>query len=212
MSLFFMDKETLVSELVEKSIEEVMARKGYAYFKKGNYNLNIIGIRSDQGRKVTNKFDDYLLVLYYIDGVLQKKLYSITTEPGRYYMKEKLGNPKGTAILVPGQYRGTWMIDKHNGKYDALCQRKPVTVYRDSNKDLVYDLDPKRTDKGLFGINIHRSNPYTTTANVDNYSAGCQVFASPKDFKEFMELCEKQRKLYGNSFTYTLLDEIDLNI
>lgn len=207
-----MDKEILTNELIEKSIEEIMARKGYAYFKKGNYNLNLIGIRSDQGRKVTNKFDDFLLVLYYIDGVLQKKIYNITTEPGLYYMKNKLGNPKGTAILVPNQYRATWMIAKHNGKYDALCQRKPVSVYRDGNKNMIYDLEPKKIDTGLFGINIHRSNPYSTTANVNNYSAGCQVFASPQDFKEFMELCEKQRALYGNTFTYTLLDEKDLDI
>lgn len=207
-----MDKELLTNELIEKSIEETMARKGYAYFKKGNYNLNIIGIRSDQGKKVTNKFDDFMLVLYYVDGVLQKKIYNITTEPGLYYMKYKLGNPKGTAILVPNQYRATWMIAKHNGKYDALCQRKPVSVYRDGNKDMVYDLEPKTIDTGLFGINIHRSNPYTTTANINDFSAGCQVFASPKDFKEFMELCEKQRSLYGNTFTYTLLDEKDLNL
>ena len=207
-----MDKEILSNELIEKSIEEIMARKGYAYFKKGNYNLNLIGIRSDQGNKVTNKFDDFLLVLYYIDGVLQKKIYNITTEPGLYYMKYKLGNPKGTAILVPNQYRATWMIAKHNGKYDALCQRKPVSVYRDGNKNMIYDLEPKNIDTGLFGINIHRSNPYSTTANINDYSAGCQVFASPKDFKEFMGLCEKQRALYGNTFTYTLLDEKDLNI
>lgn len=207
-----MDKEILTNELIEKSIEEIMARKGYAYFKKGNYNLNLIGIRSDQGNKVTNKFDDFLLVLYYVDGVLHKKIYSITTEPGLYYMKNKLGNPKGTAILVPNQYRATWMIAKHNGKYNALCQRKPVSVYRDGNKDMVYNLEPKTIDTGLFGINIHRSNPYTTTTNINDFSAGCQVFASPKDFKEFMELCEEQRKLYGNSFTYTLLNEADLNI
>ena len=207
-----MDKEILLNELVEKSIEETMAHKGYAYFKKGNYNLNIIGIRSDQNRKVTNKYDDFLIVLYYVDGVLNRKVYSITTEPGLYYMKNKLGNPKGTAILVPNQYRGCWMIAKHNGKYDALCQKKPVSVYRDSNKDGVYDLNPKTIDTGLFGINIHRSSPYSTTANINDFSAGCQVFASPKEFKEFMELCEKQRSLYGNSFTYTLLDEKDLNI
>lgn len=207
-----MDKELLTNELVEKSIEETMSRKGYAYFKKGNYNLNLIGIRSNQSNKVTNKFDDFMLVFYYIDGVLHKKIYNITTEPGLYYMKNKLCNPNGAAILVPNQYRSTWMIGKHNGKYDALCQCKQVSVYRDGNKDAVYDLNPKTIDTGLFGINIHRSNPYSTSTNVNDYSAGCQVFASPSDFKEFMSLCEKQRSLYGNSFTYTLLDEKDLCI
>lgn len=205
-----MDKDNILDILTEKSLEEAMLRKGYSYFKSGDYNLNIIGIRTDHGGKVTNKFDDVMLVFYRVGGVLVKKVYAITTEPGRYYMKEKLGNSKGTAIMVPGQYRGCWEIGKHNGKYDALVQKKAVKVYRDKNKDLVYDMDPKKVDNGVFGINIHRSSQYGTSTSVDNWSAGCQVFASAKDFKEFMGICEKQRKLYGNSFTYTLLEEKDL--
>lgn len=189
------------------SLERAMTAKGYAYFKTGDYNLNIIGVRSNCGRKVTNKFDDFLVVTYYVKGVLHKQVYSITTEPGRYYVKH-LCNSRGCAILKPAQYRGCWQIGKHNGKYTALVQCKPVTVYRDANKDDLYDLT--KTDTGLFGINIHRSNPYGTSATVDNWSAGCQVFANGKEFAEFMQLCEEQRKRYGNSFTYTLLDESDI--
>ena len=205
-----MDKETLKNKLTEKAVVEAMARKGYAYFRNGDYNLNIIGIRSDQGRKVTNKFDDFLLLLYYVGGVLNIKIYSITTEPGRYYMLN-LGNVKGTAILVPNQYRGCWAIGKHNGKYDALVQVKPVSVYRDSNKDNLYDY--KNIDKGLFGINMHRaSQTVANTVIVDNWSAGCQVFANNKEYAEFMTICNEQKKRYGNSFTYTLLDEADLKL
>ena len=205
-----MDKETFISKLTAKTIEEAMNKKGYAFFKNGDYNLNIIGVRSDQNRKVTNKFDDFLILIYNENGKQQIKCYTITTEPGRYYIKEKLGNPKGTAILVPGQNRGCWAIGKHNGKYEALVQTKAVSVYRDANKDMTYDLDPKTIDKGLFGINIHRSNPYGTSATIDNWSAGCQVFANSKEFKEFMDICYKQKNKYGNSFSYTLLDEKDI--
>lgn len=203
-------KDNLKNKLTEKAIKEAMARKGYAYFDKGDYNLNIIGIRSDCGGKVTNKFDDYLLLMYYIGGNLTIKLYSITTEPGKYYMQSKLGNPQGTAILVPGQYRGCWAIGKHNGKYDALVQVKPVKVYRDKNKDSVYDLAPSTIDNGVFGINIHKSTSYGTSATIDNWSAGCQVFANAGDFADFMSICNKQKERYGNTFTYTLLDEKDL--
>ena len=108
-------KESLLGGLAQKAIESVMSRKGYAYFKNGDYNLNIIGIRSEQGGKVTNRFDDFMLVTWYVGGVLNSRVYAITTEPGRYYMKDKLGNSKGTAILVPGQYRGCWQIGLHNG-------------------------------------------------------------------------------------------------
>ena len=119
-------------------------------------------------------------------------------------------NTYGTAILVPNQYRGCWQIGLHRGKYKALCQNKPVTVYRDNNKDNKYDLDPSNTTTGMFGINIHRSNETWTRTTVDKYSAGCQVFNSPTDFNAFMRLCEKQKSLYGNNFTYTLINEEDL--
>ena len=198
-------------ELALEKFQGVFAQKGYVFFNSmKDYDLNIIGVRSDFGGKVTNKFDDIMFVIYWVDGELHVKNYAITTEPGEYYMRKKLGNPKGTAILVPGQYRGCWCIGKHNGKYEALVQCKPVKVYRDGNMDMVYDKLPATIDSGLFGLNIHRSNAVTHSITVDNWSAGCQVFSKAADFNEFMGLCKEQKKRYGDSFTYTLLDESDL--
>lgn len=191
--------------------EKIFKQKGYAYFTRGDYNLNIIGIRSDNKNKVTNLFDDLLVVIYKDPrGIWKRVTYNITTEPGLYYMTKKLLNPKGTSIVVPGQYRGCWELGKHQGKYKALVQKKPIKVYRDGNKDDVYDMDSTRIDSGVFGINIHRSNEFIKATFVNSYSAGCQVFADPNDFKKFINLCEKQRELYGNSFTYTLLNESDV--
>jgi hypothetical protein len=68
----------------------------------------------------------------------------------------KFGNSKGIARLVPDQYRGVYSISLHSGKYQALCQRLGnVTVWRDKNRDLVYDEVVK--DTGMFGINIHKA-------------------------------------------------------
>lgn len=200
----------LFYKVLKADIPTIIKEKGYAFFSNGNYNLNIIGIRKNNNNKVTNKYDDILCVMYKDNTGWVKKLYKITTEPGTYYMQKELGNPKGTAILVPGQYRGCWKIGKHNGKYNALVQQKPVKVYRDGNKDDIYDMYNEVIHEGLFGINIHRSNQGFTRTTIDMYSAGCQVFCNPKEFNEFMELCEKQRKNYGNSFTYTLINEEDL--
>lgn len=202
-----MTRQNLENIMFAARLEIAMQQKGYSYFKKGDYNLNIVGIRSNQGQKVTNKFDDFLVVTYNVKGVQQKKVYAITTDPGLYYMNTPC-NKNGTAILVPGQYRACWQIGKHNGKYTALVQRKAVSVFRDGNKDNRYDYH--NIDTGMFGINIHRSNPYSTSTKIDNWSAGCQVFANAQDFAEFMKLCEEQRKLYGNTFTYTLLEEKDI--
>lgn len=204
-----------MAKLIDKcktyDFEKLFKSKGYAYFKNGNYNLNIIGVRKNNNNKVTNLYDDVLVLIY--NTPTQKnvrQVYTITTEPGTYYMAKDLGNPKGTAILVPGQYRSTWQLGLHRGKYKALCQRKPVKVYRDGNKDMKYDLNPNKIDNGIFGINIHRSDKLWTRTTVDKYSAGCQVFNNPNEFNAFIRFCEKQRELYGNNFTYTLINEEDL--
>lgn len=199
------------SKCIGCNFEKVFKKKGYAYFKNGAYNLNIIGIRKNNNNVVTNLFDDYLVVIYKTpNGAEHRNIYSITTEPGLYYMTNKSTNPKGTAILVPGQYRGCWQIGKHQGKYTALCQKKPVKVYRDNNFDKVYNLNSSTIQEGIFGINIHRSNEYGSSSQINKWSAGCQVFSDVKDYNAFMYLCKKQAELYGNNFTYTLINESDL--
>ena len=201
-------KTGLFTKCTTYNFEKLFKDKGYAWFTKGSYNLNIIGIRSNNN-KVTDKYDDILVIDYNTDNGHKRVCYTITTEPGKYYM-QNLCNPKGAAILVPGQYRGCWQIGLHHGKYKALCQRKAVKVYRDNNKDMIYNMTPKSIDKGIFGINIHRSNKTCICDTIDKYSAGCQVFDDPVEFNAFMRLCETQRKLYGNTFTYTLINEEDM--
>ena len=202
-------KTSLLAKCNTYDFKKLFISKGYAWFTKGIYNLNIVGVRSNNNNNVTNKYDDILVVDYNTDSCHKRVCYTITTEPGTHYMKN-LGNPKGTAILVPGQYRDCWQIGLHRGKYKALCQKKEVKVYRDGNKDMIYDMNPTTIDEGIFGINIHRSNETWTRNTIDQYSAGCQVFNKPNDFIAFMRLCEEQRKRYGNSFTYTLINEEDL--
>lgn len=203
-------KTQLYSKCKICDFEKIFAKKGYAYFTKGNYNLNIIGVRSNQNNKVTNKYDDYLVVIYNTDSGWKRQIYTITTEPGLTFMKTP-SNSKGTAILVPGQYRGVYKVDLHNGKYKALCQRLgSVKVYRDGNKDNIYDYNPGSIYTGWFGINIHRSNETWTRNTIDNYSAGCQTFNDPKEFVAFMRIVEKSKAIYGNKFTYTLINEEDL--
>jgi len=204
-----MIKTALYSKVKDYDFEKLFKKKGYAFFTKGSYNLNIIGVRS-AGARVTNSFDDVLVLIYKTpNGTWTRQVYQITTDPGRYYMVNP-SNRKGTAILVPGQYRATYKIDKHRGKYDALCQRnKPVKVYRDNNKNEIYDWNPATLDEGLFGINIHKAGRIST--RVDTWSAGCQVFANETEFKSFMAYCKKQiAEGFGNCFTYTLIKEEDL--
>jgi hypothetical protein len=187
-----------------------MNKKGYTFFD-GNkqLNVNLIGVRRDNAG--TNEFDDFFVMIYR-DKKLNEvcKVFPVTTDPGEYWLENPI-NPKGTAVLVPGQYRGTWQLGKHQNNYEALVQRKEVKVWRDNNKDKVIDYKSFHTiSEGYFGINIHRSNPYDKSYLVNKWSAGCQVFQSVDDFDEFMKICKKSANLYGNSFTYTLLTEQEI--
>ena len=191
-----------------QQIEKAVKSKKYLWFNSNkDYDVNIVGIRtSNTGKKVTNVFDDFLTISFRIDGVWQYFIWNATTEPGKKGMLEGKANG-GVARLVPGQYRAVWEIDKHQGKYEALCQRKgDVIVYRDANKDLVFD--ETKTETGMFGINIHKAGRDSTW--VENWSEGCQVFKRVKDFDQFMQICKMAAKVHGNHFSYTLIESKDI--
>lgn len=183
-----------------------LMKKNYKMFADP-FELNIVGIRSAD--LTPNIFNDKLMVFYKGEDLTDPpiiKEYTITTDPGLYWLNHP-SNIEGTAILFPGQY-DVYAIDKHRGKYDALCQRRGnVKVYRDDNKNNRYD--PTKTEIGSdFGINIHKAGE--ESAAVNKWSAGCQVFQRESDFNEFMEMCQTHRAIHGNKFTYTLITEIDL--
>ena len=204
-------------EQIEQTIKRMT---NYQWFEKGNYNLNIVGVRnSSTGSKVTNRFDDKITLSYktgetyddngnvLIPGVWKFHCYDCTTDPGTHWV-ENIMRKDGVAILKPGQYRGSHIIRKHQGRYEALGQDRPVSVYRDDNRDHMYNLIEDSVQTGLFGINIHRATKYANkkSSQVDKWSAGCQVIAANDDWKEFMSICRKARNTWGNRFTYTLLE------
>ena len=115
-------------------------------------------------------------------------------------------SPQGTAILAEGQYVNSHVLGLHKGQYLALVQRKPLTIMRDYDRKAVLDFYNGKKFLGIFGIDIHRANRVGTTLSVDRNSAGCQVFANAEDFAKFLTLCERHKNLYGNQFTYSLID------
>ena len=198
--------------LTRKLIEQTVKDKNYNWFEKGDYNLNIVGVRnSATGDEVTNKFDDKITLSYKVDGKWKFYSFDATTDPGRYWV-ENIMRVEGVACMKPGQYKA-YRIDKHRGNYDALCQREgEVEVYRDNNKDGCYDLDDDNTQTGYFGINIHRATARKgkKSSKVDKWSAGCQVIADNDDWSEFIFACYKAREIWGNKFTYTLINSDDI--
>jgi hypothetical protein len=200
----------LSAKVLAEQYKKTLENKGFAFFESGDYNLNIIGVRNKSGD--VSKFDDFINVIYKVKEEWICDSYPVTTEPGPSILKRPLKSVahKGTAILVPGQYRSTYKIDWHGSKskgHMALCQRGgQVSVWRDNNRDSTPDYHGPE-DKGWYGINIHKHRGSDARVNTGGASAGCQVFQSSRDFAEFMETCDEARDVWGNSFTYTLLEE-----
>lgn len=185
---------------IKRIIEHVKANGGVVF--ETPYFINLFAIR-DKGN--VDKFNDRLVV-YWFDESGAVHTYSpekgFTTDPGLKYLRTPI-NRAGCAVLKEGWYRRMWSKGLHNGKYSALVQVNPCTVYRDNDRDAEIDTDVK-TDTGLFGINMHRANQNSVSTTVGPYSAGCQVWASPGEFSYFMQLINKANQAGQKYFSYFL--------
>lgn len=193
-------------EMVAQVLRTAQKHLGHIWYTE-DYQLNLIGVRTPE--VLANKFDDDFYIVCYVGGVPYVKFLPCTTDPGSYWLKNP-SRVEGTAILVPGQYVDVYAIDKHNGKYDALCQRNgKVRVYRDGNRDEKLDTDESTITEGMFGINLHKAGEDSTA--VEKWSAGCQVIKRKADFEgQLMRLAYKHKEHHGNKFTYTLLTQHDV--
>ena len=178
---------------------------GHVVFTRGEYNLNIVAIRTPDDH--SNTFNDRICVVYKDEDGWNTRTWAGTCDPGKYYRQNPM-NIRGCAQLVPGQYRGSHRIGTHKG-YPALVQTgSKVSVWRDNDRDSTLDNGPGvPIETGFFGINIHRSSA-TSSERVDRWSGGCVVFkTADPDFATFMALCRKSAELYGNRFTLTLIED-----
>jgi hypothetical protein len=203
----------LHANLIRKQFQSALEKKGYAFFDGGKkYNLNIIGVRNESHD--SREFDDILVVIYR-NNIKQWEVltHQVTTEPGPSILRRPI-NPDGTAILVPGQYRSVYKVGTHGGSYRhiALIQRGgKVKVWRDENRNTTMEIDENTlVQEGMFGINIHRHARHGEKEYVAGSSAGCQVFKDSREFAAFLEVCNTSAEIYGNKFTYTLIEEKDL--
>ena len=184
----------------EPAVLQAIRKKGYEVHENGE--CNIIGVRNSSTQ--ANSFDDTIYLVWKENG-WQQKIYPCTCDPGSYWL-ENPGRVEGTAILVPGQYP-VYKWDMHRGKYETLCQRGgEVKVWRDANKDEVLDHVEGSEVEGYFGINIHHAG--TDSTNVEKWSAGCQVFKKLADWEEAVQIWKRTG---AETFTYTLIDDKDLN-
>ena len=119
-------------EQVVKTLEKL----NYSVFRDSSkeYNLNIVGIRSVD--MTANIFNDLEVVFWPKKGGWEGYFMKITTDPGIYWLSNPM-NVNGTAILKEGQWKGLWQLGLHQNKYEALVQKAPCTVIRDTDRNKV---------------------------------------------------------------------------
>ena len=188
-----------------EQIKKAFVKKGYP-LRKGNYELNIIGIRNDNA--TPNSFDDTICVLFkdeYDEDVLL--CFPATTDPGTYWLEHPM-NVDGCAIMQEGHYTDVYKVGIHKD-YKALQQIGKIHYVRDNNKNNVLDFNAAKKITDVIATNIHHADAAGKSAIVDKWSAGCQVIQ--KGWDEFIELCDKSKLITErNLFDYTLLNIKDV--
>ena len=136
------------------------------------------------------------------------------TDPIDTLQPKKLG---AIPVLVPSQYIDCYELSKKAGspalvttpetKQMVLTDPefdRPEFLPNNQTKPLKINVD----GTGDFKINIEGGNP--GGKKVGNWSEeGTQLIPTQDEQKEFFDLCEKHKELYGNKFSYTLATRPD---
>ena len=114
-----------------------------------------------------------------------------------------------------GQHRGVYVLGKHQGKYLALKQDRPIPFWRVAPE--FWDDTPAMnameglnlpTETSVIGANIHRASETVRSARVGRWSAACQVLADSIHFRFVIDVCQAAVKVgLPNRFSYTLITE-----
>lgn len=197
----------LIESLNIDLIAGTLKRLGYPLFNyELPYNINMGVIRAKE--PIVDAFDDVLYLLYRKKNDTQPtlKLYSVTCDPGSYWLKN-LMDKGGTALLAEGFYRSAYKLGTHYGT-EALVQVGAVSIYRDGNQDQKFDWDRKSITAGWYGINIHRHLQGVKIAKkVYNSSAGCVVWENDDEYADAMATFKMAVKYQGQLFSLAVIHE-----
>jgi hypothetical protein len=187
--------------LTHEYVRSLYARYYYSFLTRP-YELNLFGIRSK--KLLVNEFDDVLGIAWEdFYGMGQCLAFRGTTDPGLYWLKNKLGNINGTFILAPGFYEECFELGYHRGSYRAFVQAAPGIFrgWRDDDSDGHFDMSGLPTYTDVTGLNLHHAND---AEYVGPTSAACQVVQSDREQQVMVALGERHAELHKNLFNYAL--------
>jgi len=197
-----------------QGLKQSIEKNGYQFFDEGELNLNFIWCRNDY--HATNHFTDDLYIAYKESNIEKVLNVKCTTKPG---LKGSLYNPttvegiKGTAVIQEGQYKGAWkFIDSYDefSKYPFFQQIKPINYWRDGDKDEEIDETNAQLNK-IFGTHWHKMSNVGDKRKIEdfmvnNWSLGC-CGAPIVEWDNVIELTRKSVKLWGNTYTGTIISK-----
>ncbi len=173
--------------------------KSLADFKYIPDNYWLIGVRSNED--AFNISDDKFYLFKGEQFILTSPS---TTNAGIDLLSPS--NPRGEAVVEADHiFYDCWERKLHRQKVLAYCQRLPLPIHRDNNRN-------KKTEElgkavwEICGINNHPMSyifgSEAVREIIGKWSLGCQCWAIRKAFDRYMKLTEGQKYL-----TYALLNE-----
>lgn len=188
-----------------------MLRLGMKVFTR-DFDCTLGGIRDAD--PYSNTFNDYLFLLYHVNGELKGVIVEGTVDAG---LTQRLDptHPDGVAIIAHSfQYMGAYQLqdpEKNHGHWGhkgrkAFRQIRPLLYWRDNNKDGKADFSGEPIS-GLFQTNGHTMG--TLGGEVNNWSEGCWG-AVEDNMKQLFMIAELQIKAdLGDKFSFAMLHEKD---
>ena len=198
-----------------QELKAIVEKKGYFFFDEGKYNLNLIGERTSL------IYDDHFHDIFHCaykdnNGTEQVLNLPFSTLPGSYWLAHPptVEGVTGCAVIQPEQYRGVYkFVDDYNGwlNYPYLYQVGFMDYWRDNGKSNNVD-EMVPANNRIYLTNMHRgSNPGVTGYTNYNWSEGCQIMEEPY-WKQVLPLLRLSIPIWGNLFTYTLMESKDFYV
>ena len=193
-----------MSRVTTNDLIQKLRHKGFKVFE-GIGQLNLVGIRNPNAR--SGHFDDTLHVFSKVSETeWVHHTCNMTTDPGTYWHQKK-GKPKHTLMLAEGQYINAFANVESKTKLASLVQIKPVLAYPTYDRNAVLDLFQGNTEKGMYRIQLTCAKSNGKYLYLTNNMEGCQVVQYKDDYFKLINMWKWHLAQYGNTFTYTLLDE-----
>ena len=200
-----LERDNYINTALREKIEKAFLLKGW---KRNGFELLGIRWEEDQDQDIMND----LLV-----GIDDDDIVVVTgsTDPGiKYASKTGRINKDGTAHLCYGRYPDVYMIGMHGSganKHEAFCQAGDLTVWRDFDGNLKYNIDggDRIVTGNYFGVNLHAnlSTVLSKQNKIGGWSAGCQITSTLDDLKKLLAMAKKSKK---RKFTYSLLSKDEI--